>query len=61
MGAMLKVLEGLHHWATRHITGMTETRGSVGYFEYPPVLVTLEAVGLHHIIEYIRSLQAVIA
>ena len=38
MGAMLKVLEGLHHWVTRHITGMTETRGAVRYCEYPLLL-----------------------
>ena len=43
MGAMLKVLEGLHHWVTRHITGMTETRGAVRDCEYPLVLVALEA------------------
>ena len=61
MGVMLKVLEGLHHQVTRHITEMTETRGEVGDCEYPLVLVALEAAGLNHIVEYIRRLQAAIA
>ena len=61
MGAMLKVLEGLHHWVTRHITGMTETRGAVGDCDYPPVLVALEAAVLNHILKYIRRLQTTIA
>ena len=60
MGAMLKVLEGLHHRLTRHITGMMETRGAVGVSEYPSVMVSLEAAGLNHIMEYIRRLQAAI-
>ena len=61
MGAMLKVLEELHHWVTRHIMGMTETNGAVRYCEYPPVLVALEAAGLNQIIKYIRRLQTAIA
>ena len=58
---MLKVLEGLHHRLTRHITGMMETRGAVGVCEYPSVMVSLEAAVLNHIIEYIRRLQAATA
>ena len=61
MGAMLKVLEGLHHQVTRHITEMTETRGAVGDCEYPLVLVALEAAGLNSITEYIRRCHATIA
>ena len=29
-GAMLKVVEELHHWVARRITGMTETCGAGG-------------------------------
>ena len=29
-GAMLKVLEVFHHWASRHIMGMTATHGVGG-------------------------------
>ena len=40
-GYMLKVLERLHHQATRKITGMTETRGAGGEWEYPQVVAEM--------------------
>ena len=36
---------------------MTVARGSVGEWEYPPVVVALEVVVLHTIMEYIRRRQ----
>ena len=58
MGAMLKVLDGFHPWVARRITGMTTTRGVEREWEYPPVVVALEAAGLHPIMEYIRRYHA---
>ena len=49
--AMLKVLEGFHHWYTRRILGMTATRGVGGVWEYPPVVAALESTGLHPIMD----------
>ena len=46
-GSMMKVLEGFHHRAARRIIGMTATRGTGEEWEYLPVAATLEAAGLH--------------
>ena len=48
-GEMLKVLEGLHHRATRRITGMTEKRGADGEWEYSPVTAAMDDAGLNPI------------
>ena len=47
--AMIKVLEGFHHRASRQITRMMETRGLGGEWEYPPVVAALEAAVIHPI------------
>ena len=60
-GDIIKVLEGFHHQAARRVTGMTATRGAGGEWEYPPVVVAMEAVVLHPIREYIRRWQETIA
>ena len=60
-GVMLKVLEGFHYRVARRIMGMTATCGAGGEWEYPPVMAVLEAVGLHPIMDYIRSQKATIA
>ena len=59
-GAMLKVLEGLHHQLARQVTGMIETSGAGREWEYPLEVAALEDAGLHPIIEYIRRQQATI-
>ena len=56
-GAMLKVLEGLHHQASRQIPEMK----SDGEWEYPLLVAALEYVGLYPINEYIRRWQVTIA
>ena len=48
-GDILKVLEGFHHQAARWITGMKVTHGSGVEWEYHPVVIAMEAVGLHPI------------
>ena len=53
-GGVIKVLKGFHYRASRRITGMTAIRGAGGEWGYPPVVVALEAAGLHSIMEYIR-------
>ena len=53
-GDMLKVLEGFHHQASRHITGR-------GEWEYPSVVEAMETAVLHPIGVYIRRLQATTA
>ena len=58
---MLNFLEWFHHRAARLITGMTETHGTGREWEYPPVVTSMEAAGLHLISQYIRRLQATIA
>ena len=58
---MLNVLEGFHHRAARHITGMIATHGADREWEYPLVVAALESAGLHPIMEYIRRWQANIA
>ena len=60
-GDMLKVLEGLLHWAYRQIRDMTATFGAGREWEYPTVVAELEAAGLHPIREYIRRQQATIS
>ena len=57
---MLKVLEGFHHRAARHIMGTAATRGADGDWEYPLMVTKLEAAGIHPIWEYIRRRQATI-
>ena len=57
-GAMLKVLEVFHHQAAMWITGMMVTHGLGREWEYPLVVAALKAVGIHPIMEYIRSQQA---
>ena len=59
-GEMIMVLEGFHHWAARHITGMTATHGADGEWEYPPLVASLEDTELQPITEYIRRSQATI-
>ena len=51
MGVMLKVLEDFHPLADIQITGMTVKRSADGEWEYYPVVVALESVGLHPIQE----------
>ena len=58
---MLKILDGLYHRAERLITGMTDTRGASGEWEYPPVVAAMDTAGLHTTREYIRRWQATIA
>ena len=40
-GAMLKVLEGFHHWEARWIAGMTDRRTEEIEWKYPPVVDVL--------------------
>ena len=58
---MLKVPEGFHHWAARHITGMTATRGAGEECEYTTVGEATEAAGIHPIEVYIRRRHATIS
>ena len=57
-GVMLKFLEGFHHQSTIQIMRMTETHGAVGEWEYTPMVLALEAIVLHPIMEYIRVVTA---
>ena len=61
MGYIIKVLEGFSHQADRRIMGITVTRGSGREWCYSPVVVALESMVLHPIMEYIRMWQATIA
>ena len=58
---MLKLLEVFHHQVARSITGMNETHGAGRDREYPPVVASMDAAGLHTIREYIRRRQENIA
>ena len=58
MGYILNVLEGFYHQAVWRITGMTSTHGGGGVWEYAPVVVEMEAAGLHPIRVYIRRNQS---
>ena len=60
-GYMLKVLEGFHYRAARHITGLMAKRGAVGEWEYPLLVGEMEAAGLHLICVYIMIRKADIA
>ena len=51
MGAVIKVLEGFHHQEDRRITWMTATHGVGKEWEYPQVVASLEAAGIHPIME----------
>ena len=56
---MLKVLERFHKHAARQVTGMMETCGQ-SWSGNTPVVVEMEATGLHPIREYIRRRQVTI-
>ena len=58
---MLKFMLGFHHQVTRRVTEMMATRGAVREWEYPPVVMALEAVILHPIMEYNRRRQTTIS
>ena len=60
-GEIIKVLEGFHHREARRITRITEKRGAGGEWEYPLVVESMEASGLHPIGVYIRRRQTIIA
>ena len=45
-GAMLKVLEGFHYWASQRITGMMERRTKSREWEWAPVAEAPETPGL---------------
>ena len=55
---MLKLLEGLHHLATRRITGITDKCGAGREWYYPLLVEAMEVAGLHPIMKYIRRRQA---
>ena len=57
MGAILKVLEGFHHWSAQQIAGMMGRRMDYRELLYPPVLDALEAAGIWLIKEYIQIRQ----
>ena len=59
-GAVLRVLEGFHHFESMRITGMAGKRVTDREWEYPPVVAALEAAGLHSIQEYICRRQTTI-
>ena len=61
VGVMLKVLEGFHHWAARQIMVMMEKCVADSKWEYPLVVVAIEAALLHPIQEYIHRQQVNIA
>ena len=44
--AMLKLLEGFHHWVVRRIIGMKELSKTSGEWEWPQVDEALETTGL---------------
>ena len=58
---MLKILEGFHHWAARQITVMMEKCVADSKWEYPLVVVAIEAALLHPIQDYIHIQQVNIA
>ena len=58
---MLKVLEGFHHRAERHIMGMAATCGTDEEWEYTLVVASMEDAGLHPITEYSRRRKATIS
>ena len=60
-GEIINFLEGFHHRIDRSITGITATRGAGGEWEYPPVVASMEAAGLHPIREYIQRRQSTIS
>ena len=51
---MIKVLEGLYHFSTRQMAGMTAVCGSGREWEYTPVEAEMKAEGLDPIRYYIR-------
>ena len=59
-GAMLKVLEGLHHRVVIWIVGNTAHCMVDGECEWPPVSDTLDILGMWPINEYIRCRKATI-
>ena len=61
MGAMLKVLEGLHHRVARRITGITEWSTTSGDWEWPLANEALETTGIWTIKEYIQRRKENIA
>ena len=61
IGSMLKVLEGFHHQASIHITGMTVRHVADGDWEYTLVVATLKVAVLYPIQDYIFIRQAIIA
>ena len=58
---MLKVLEGLHHWAPRRIAGMKARCTTGGYWEWFPVADVIYITGICPINEYIQWKQDTIA
>ena len=60
MGDMFKVLEELHHWETRRISGMMDRRTTGGEWECLPLDDAVETAGLCPIKEYIHRSQATI-
>ena len=50
--AIMKVLEGFHHWIARRITGKTAWRVGEEVWECPPAEEALEAAGLWPMKEY---------
>ena len=40
-GETLNILEGFHHWAARHITGMKTTYGAAGEWYYSLMVVAI--------------------
>ena len=60
-GGILNSLEGFHHRVDRQITGTTAEYREGGEWEYPPLVVELESVVPHPIMDYIRRRHATIA
>ena len=60
MGAMLKVLEGFHHWVARRFVGKTAFHIVNGEWECPPVQDTLDKSRLYTIKCYIQRWQETI-
>ena len=61
MGAMLKLLEGFHHWEAIYIVEMTVQRMTGGEWGWPAVSDALETTGICPIKEYIHQRQDTIA
>ena len=59
-GAVIKVLEVFHHWASLRIAGMTTRPMTNGDWECPPVDDVLETTGIWPIKEYIQWRQDII-